>query len=261
MYIPIEQEPFGAMTVVLRTGATDPTTVIPAARRALAATDPSLPLSKIQTRAEVVGQSGRPPRLISSLASLFGVLAGILAAVGVRRHGLQRPARASGLRHPSRARCPSRSRTPAHRRSRSSTGRLWASSWARSAPCFSRGRCRRCWAPVHPNDPLVFAITGVRAAVRGGRGVLSTRASGVANRSADRPAVGVIHWRVQPVAHRAAASRPPTGHSTEFRDRGVDVPQRSRVSVSGQVPSSPELRRVACRRTPGAHRNRPEGRS
>ena len=83
MYMPIEQEPFGAMTVVLRTDNEDPTVVMPGARRAVAAADSLLPLSKIQTLDSVVSESVNEPRLLSSLASLFGSLAGVLAAVGV----------------------------------------------------------------------------------------------------------------------------------------------------------------------------------
>jgi putative ABC transport system permease protein len=57
MYMPIEQEPFGAMTVVLRTDADDPTVVMPAARRAVGAADPLLPVSKVQTLRSVVSDS------------------------------------------------------------------------------------------------------------------------------------------------------------------------------------------------------------
>ena len=39
LYVPIEQEPFGNMTVVLRTDAPDPTSVVPAARRAVGEVD------------------------------------------------------------------------------------------------------------------------------------------------------------------------------------------------------------------------------
>jgi len=83
MYVPIEQEPFGAMTVVLRTDSEDPTVVMPGARHAVAAADSLLPLSKVQTLDSVVSDSVNQPRLLSSLASLFGALAGVLAAVGV----------------------------------------------------------------------------------------------------------------------------------------------------------------------------------
>ena len=83
LYVPIEQEAFGPMTVVMRTSGLDPTTVVPAARRAVAEVDPLLPVSKVQTMEDVVSRSVTQPRLVSSLSSLFGGLAGALAAVGV----------------------------------------------------------------------------------------------------------------------------------------------------------------------------------
>jgi ABC-type antimicrobial peptide transport system permease subunit len=83
LYVPIEQEPFGNLTVVLRTDAPDPTSVVPAARRAVGEVDAGLPLSRVQTMEDVVSRSVTQPRLLSSLTSLFGGLAGVLAAVGV----------------------------------------------------------------------------------------------------------------------------------------------------------------------------------
>ena len=101
MYVPIEQEPFGAMTVVLRTAAPDPTTVIPAVRSVVAGIDAMLPVARVQTMAEVVSRSVGQPRLISSLASLFGALAGLLAAVGVygvMAYNVRRERRAFAIR-------------------------------------------------------------------------------------------------------------------------------------------------------------------
>jgi len=101
MYVPIEQESFGAMTVVLRTDAEDPTLVMPAARRAVAAVDPLLPLSKVQTLRSVVRESVNQPRLLSSLAGLVGALAGVLAAVGVygvMAYNVRRTRREFGIR-------------------------------------------------------------------------------------------------------------------------------------------------------------------
>jgi putative ABC transport system permease protein len=101
MYIPVEQEPFGAMTIVLRTATDDPTAVIPAARQIVRSMDPLLPVARVQTMEQVVAQSVSQPRLISALTSLFGLLAGSLAAVGVygvMAYNVRRERREFGIR-------------------------------------------------------------------------------------------------------------------------------------------------------------------
>ena len=101
MYVPVEQEPFGAMTIVLRTANDDPLSVIPAAREIVRSLDPLLPVARVQTMGEVVAQSVSQPRLISALSSLFGVLAGLLAAVGVygvMAYNVRRERREFGIR-------------------------------------------------------------------------------------------------------------------------------------------------------------------
>jgi predicted permease len=52
-------------------------------RRELAALDPALPFLEIHTLAEEVDASAASERLTATLASLFGLLAGVLAAVGI----------------------------------------------------------------------------------------------------------------------------------------------------------------------------------
>jgi putative ABC transport system permease protein len=83
MYTPIEQSQFGAMTVVVRTRTAEASGVVPAARAAVKAIDPLVPVSHVQAMADVVGKSVNQPRLMSSLTVLFGALASVLAAVGV----------------------------------------------------------------------------------------------------------------------------------------------------------------------------------
>jgi putative ABC transport system permease protein len=101
MYISISQEPFRAMTVVLRSQGADPTAVIPAARSIIASMDPLLPLARIQTMTDVVGRSVTQPRLLSSLTALFAGLAALLAMVGVygvMAYNVRRARREFGIR-------------------------------------------------------------------------------------------------------------------------------------------------------------------
>lgn len=83
-YRTIEQSPFMfTMTVVLRSRGPDPQALIPAARRVLAAIDPALPISQVQTMEQVVADSLGQPRLLWALTGIFALLAGLLAAVGI----------------------------------------------------------------------------------------------------------------------------------------------------------------------------------
>ena len=52
-------------------------------RRALAALDPALPVLEIHTMAEEVDASAAPEHLSAGLASVFGLLAALLAAFGI----------------------------------------------------------------------------------------------------------------------------------------------------------------------------------
>jgi predicted permease len=60
-----------------------PETIIQPVRRELAALDPALPFIEIHTLAEEVDASAASERLTATLASLFGLLAAILAALGI----------------------------------------------------------------------------------------------------------------------------------------------------------------------------------
>lgn len=100
-YRTIEQSPFAAMTVVIRTRSNDPTKIVPSARQILQSIDPSLPITKVQTMEQVVADSVGQPRLISALTSLFGALAGLLAMVGVysvMAYNVQRQRHEFGIR-------------------------------------------------------------------------------------------------------------------------------------------------------------------
>jgi putative ABC transport system permease protein len=159
-YIPIEQEPFQALTVVLHTVAPDSTTVIPAVRQIVARVDPLLPVSRVQTMEAVVRRSVNQPRLISSLTSLFGVLAGLLAAVGVygvMAHNVRRERREFAVRLALGA-DPARVRSLVVRRG-IVLGTLGIAVGAGAALLLTRV-LRTMITTVETTDPLVFSLTG-----------------------------------------------------------------------------------------------------
>jgi predicted permease len=100
-YRSVEQSSFASMTVVIRTAAADPTTIVPAARQIVRSLDPSLPLTQVQTMEAVVAGSVGQPRLMSALTGLFGALAGLLAMIGVygmMAYDVRRQRREFGIR-------------------------------------------------------------------------------------------------------------------------------------------------------------------
>ena len=100
-YQSVEENPVPAMTVVLRTRADDPTTIVPTARQILASIDPAMPMANVQTMEHVVSESVGQPRLMSALTVLFGGMAGVLAMVGVyglMAYNVRRQRREFGIR-------------------------------------------------------------------------------------------------------------------------------------------------------------------
>ena len=100
-YRTIDQASFGSMAVVVRTRGGDPTAVVPAARQIVASIDPSLPITQVQTMDAVVAASVGQPRLMSALTAVFGVLAGLLAMIGVygvMSYNVRRQRREFGIR-------------------------------------------------------------------------------------------------------------------------------------------------------------------
>jgi predicted permease len=69
-------------TVVLRT-AGDPAALAPAAQRAVAELDPTLPVAKLRTMDEVVWEAVARPRFLTFLLGSFAILAVLLAAIGI----------------------------------------------------------------------------------------------------------------------------------------------------------------------------------
>jgi predicted permease len=81
-YIPLAQFPIATMTFAVRT-ATRAESLIPLVRDALADLNPELPLASVRTFDDVLAGATRTSRLYSALTALFGVLAGLLAIVGI----------------------------------------------------------------------------------------------------------------------------------------------------------------------------------
>jgi predicted permease len=88
MYLPYDQFPAGtgtpsrAMRLVLRTSG-DPTALAPALRAAVAALDPDLPVTEVQTMDSALGAWAAERRLTMVLVAGFAILALTLGAVGV----------------------------------------------------------------------------------------------------------------------------------------------------------------------------------
>jgi len=82
-YRTIDESPLPFMTVVIRTRADDPMTIVPTARQIVSALDSAMPIAQLQTMEHAVAESVGQPRLMSALTVLFGGLAGLLAMVGV----------------------------------------------------------------------------------------------------------------------------------------------------------------------------------
>ena len=82
VYLPHTQLPVGLMTLVVRTSQ-DPTSIVGAARSAVAALDPELPLADVRTMDEVVATTLARPRAMMTLLGAFALMALVLAAIGV----------------------------------------------------------------------------------------------------------------------------------------------------------------------------------
>jgi putative ABC transport system permease protein len=81
-YVPSTQTPLGDMLLLVRT-TTEPTSIVPALRQAVWTIDPNQPISDVNTMEQIVSDSIAKPRLNMTLMVLFGVLALVLAAVGI----------------------------------------------------------------------------------------------------------------------------------------------------------------------------------
>ncbi|MDY7093676.1 MAG: ABC transporter permease [Acidobacteriota bacterium] len=82
LYVPYSQLPLGAMGVALRT-AGDPMAGVEALRSAVWEVDPAQPLAEVQPMEQRLASTLAQPRFNTFLFSLFGIVALLLAAIGV----------------------------------------------------------------------------------------------------------------------------------------------------------------------------------
>ncbi len=81
-YLPYARAAFGMMTLVVRT-ASDPAAIAPAVRREVRAVDPALPVWDVRTMRETQAYASWNRRLMGEIFGSFGVLALVLATLGV----------------------------------------------------------------------------------------------------------------------------------------------------------------------------------
>jgi predicted permease len=83
LFVPyVQQTQVRRLTYMIRTQVA-PETIVPALRRVLHAVDPALPLVRVRTQQAQIDEDLVDERLLVSLSSIFGVLALVLASVGI----------------------------------------------------------------------------------------------------------------------------------------------------------------------------------
>lgn len=83
LFIPYAQQTqVRRLTYMIRTQVA-PETIVPALRKVLHAADPALPLVRVRTQQAQIDEDLADERLLVSLSSIFGVLALVLASVGI----------------------------------------------------------------------------------------------------------------------------------------------------------------------------------
>lgn len=82
VYMPLAQVPKPGLSLVVRSDA-NPAAVIPTVRRIVTSLDPDVPLYKAETVADLRAEGRAPARMAAMLLALFGVIALLLASIGV----------------------------------------------------------------------------------------------------------------------------------------------------------------------------------
>jgi putative ABC transport system permease protein len=82
VYVPENQLPFNGMTLAVRTFG-NPLSLVPTIQREVASIDPDLPVYRVRTMNEVMGESLQRRRLALTLLAGFAGLALLLAAIGI----------------------------------------------------------------------------------------------------------------------------------------------------------------------------------
>jgi len=88
LYVPYQQAQdipafLSGPTVFLRSKGDDPSLLAEPARRVIQGIDPNLPVAYVRTLDDVIGRAEARPRLLTTLLTLFGLTAVVLAAIGV----------------------------------------------------------------------------------------------------------------------------------------------------------------------------------
>jgi putative ABC transport system permease protein len=83
MYLSYQQENWRSMSIVVRTGSANPTSLIPAIRRELAAIDKEQPIHSFKPLEQSVADWIAPQRFSTVLLAYFAALAAVLAAIGI----------------------------------------------------------------------------------------------------------------------------------------------------------------------------------
>jgi predicted permease len=82
VYWPENQRPYGALTLAVLTSG-NPSSLVPAVQKEVTAIDPDLPVYRVRTMTEVMGESVQRRRLALILLGIFAGLALALASVGI----------------------------------------------------------------------------------------------------------------------------------------------------------------------------------